>query len=98
MGSKERLDVFKDIAGQEAVSAFAVLVDQSVVLDKNTGKTVNKIKELTAQLESLEGAAARAAAILKDNLAGDIEQLGGSIQDLSISVLNAIGTDIRGFV
>ncbi|MDH0834043.1 phage tail tape measure protein [Acinetobacter johnsonii] len=98
MGSKERLDVFKDIAGQEAVSAFAVLVDQSVVLDKNTGKTVNKIKELTAQLESSEGAAARAAAILKDNLAGDIEQLGGSIQDLSISVLNAIGTDIRGFV
>ncbi|WP_335998476.1 phage tail tape measure protein [Acinetobacter johnsonii] len=98
MGSKERLDVFKDIAGQEAVSAFAVLVDQSVVLDKNTGKTVNKIKELTAQLESSEGAAARAAAILKDNLAGDIEQLGGSIQDLSISVLNAIRTDIRGFV
>lgn len=98
MGSKERLDVFKDIAGQEAVSAFAVLVDQSAVLDKNTGKTVNKIKELTKELENSEGAAARAAAILKDNLAGDIEQLGGSIQDLSISVLNALGTDIRGFV
>lgn len=45
-----------------------------------------------------EGAAARAAAILKDNLAGDIEQLGGSIQDLSISMLNALGTDIRAFV
>lgn len=98
MGSKERLDIFKDIAGQEAVSAFAVLVDQSSVLDKNTGKTVNKIKELTKELENSEGAAARAAAILKDNLAGDIEQLGGSIQDLSISVLNAVGTDIRGFV
>ncbi|MFW1997613.1 phage tail tape measure protein [Acinetobacter ursingii] len=98
MGSGERLDIFKDIAGQEAVSAFAVLVDQSALLDKNSGKTVNKIKELTKELENSKGAAARAAAILKDNLAGDIEQLGGSIQDLSISVLNALGTDIRGFV
>lgn len=98
MGSGERLDIFKDIAGQEAVSAFAVLVDQSALLDKNSGKTVNKIKELTKELENSKGAAARAAAILKDNLAGDIEQLGGSIQDLSISVLNAISTDIRGFV
>ncbi|MEC6125272.1 phage tail tape measure protein [Acinetobacter ursingii] len=98
MGSGERLDIFKDIAGQEAVSAFAVLVDQSALLDKNSGKTVNKIKELTKELENSKGAAARAAAILKDNLAGDIEQLGGSIQDLSISVLNALGTDLRGFV
>ena len=98
MGTGDRLDIFKDIAGQEAVSAFAVLVDQSAVLDKNSGKTVNKIKELTKQLERSEGAAARAAAILKDNLAGDIEQLGGSIQDLSISALNALGTDMRSFV
>ena len=98
MGTGDRLDIFKDIAGQEAVSAFAVLVDQSAVFDKNSGKTVNKIKELTKQLERSEGAAARAAAILKDNLAGDIEQLGGSIQDLSISVLNALGTDMSSFV
>ncbi|WP_314338411.1 phage tail tape measure protein [Acinetobacter guillouiae] len=98
MGTGERLDIFKDIAGQEAISAFSVLVDQSALFDKNTGKTVNKIKELTKELENSEGAAARAAAILKDNLAGDIEQLGGSVQDLSISVLNTIGTDVRDFV
>lgn len=98
MGTGDRLDIFKDIAGQEAISAFAVLVDQSAVFDKNTGQTVNKIKELTKELENSEGAAARAAAILKDNIAGDIEQLGGSIQDLSISMLNALGTDIRAFV
>lgn len=98
MGSGERLDIFKDIAGQEAVSGFAVLVDQSAVFDKNTGQTVNKIKELTKELENSEGAAARAASILKDNIAGDVEQLGGSIQDLSISMLNALGTDIRAFV
>ncbi|MFW2077508.1 phage tail tape measure protein [Acinetobacter sp. ULE_I010] len=98
MGSQERLDIFKDIAGQEAISAFAVLVDQSALFDEKTGQTVNKIKEMTKELERSEGAAARAAAILKDNLASDIEQLGGSVQDLSISLLNAVGTDMRGFV
>lgn len=98
LGTGQRLDIFKDIAGQEAVSAFAVLVDESVKLDTTTGKTVNNIKLMTKELENSEGAAARAAKILKDNLAGDIEQLGGSIQDLSISLLNVVGTDIRTFV
>lgn len=90
MGEAQRLDIFKSIAGQEAISAFAVLVDQSAVLDKNSGKTVNKIKELTKQLENSQGAAARAAAILKDNLTGDIENMGGAWQDLSISVKNVL--------
>ncbi|MBF7683902.1 phage tail tape measure protein, partial [Acinetobacter sp. B5B] len=98
MGNGVRLDIFKDIAGQEAISAFAVLVDQSALMDKNSGKAVNKIKELTKELEKSEGAAARAAKILKENLAGDIEQLGGSVQDLSISLLNALGTDLTNFV
>lgn len=98
IGSAERLEIFKNIAGQEAVSAFSVLVDQSAVFDENTGKTVNNIKKLTDELENSKGAAARAAAILKDNLAGDIEQLGGSLQDLSISMLSALGTDLRAAV
>lgn len=98
MGEAERLGIFKDIAGQEAISAFAVLVDQSAVLDENSGKTVNKIKELTVQLENSQGAAARAAAILKDNIAGDIENMGGAWQDLSISVANVLKNDLRGFI
>lgn len=98
LGEAGRLDVFKKLGGQEAISAFAVLVDQSTALDENTGKTVNKIKDLTNQLENSEGAAAKAAAILKDNLSGDIEQLTGGIQDLAISFLNVLGTDLRGFV
>lgn len=98
LGEAGRLEVFKKLGGQEAISAFAVLVDQSKVLDENTGQTVNKIKELTDQLENSKGAAAKAAEILKDNLAGDIEQLTGGIQDLSISFLNVLGGDIRAFV
>lgn len=98
LGEAGRLEVFKKLGGQEAISAFAVLVDQSVALDENTGKTVNKIKDLTNQLENSEGAAAKAAAILKDNLAGDLEQLTGGIQDLSISFLNVLGTDLRSLI
>lgn len=98
MGSAKRLDIFKDIAGQEAISAFAVLVDQSVQIDKTTGKTVNNIKQLTKQLEGAKGAAARAAAILKDNLAGDIENMGGAFQDLSIAVSNVMNSDLRALV
>lgn len=98
MGSGERLDILKDIAGQEAVSAFAVLVDQTAVIDETTGKTVNKIKQLTSELENSKGAAARAAAILKDNLAGDIENMGGAWQDLSISLNEILKADFRKFV
>lgn len=98
MGSAKRLDVFKDLAGQEAISAFAVLVDQSAQVDKTTGKTVNNIKLLTKQLEGAKGAAARAAAILKDNLGGDIENMGGAFQDLSIAFSNVMDSDLRALV
>ena len=98
MGSAQRLEIFKDLGGQEAISAFATLVDQAAVIDETTGKTVNNIKKMTTELENSKGAAAKAAAILKDNLGGDIEQLGGSLQDLSVSLLNALGGNLRGFV
>lgn len=98
MGEQDRLEIYKDLAGQEAISAFAVMVDQSQVIDETTGKTVNKIKQITKELEKSQGAAARAASILKDNLAGDIEQLGGSVQDLAISLTKVLGNDMRNFV
>ncbi|OTG94227.1 phage tail tape measure protein [Acinetobacter sp. ANC 3832] len=98
MGSQKRLELISDISGVEAASAMAVLVDQTSVLDENTGKTVNKIKQLTSELENSEGAAARAAAILKDNLAGDIENMGGAWQDFSISIQKVLGNDLRKFI
>ncbi|RYZ95077.1 MAG: phage tail tape measure protein, partial [Moraxellaceae bacterium] len=35
---------------------------------------------------------------LKDNIAGDIENMGGAWQDLSISVANVLKNDLRGFI
>lgn len=100
LGNAQKIDILKDIAGQEAVTAMGVLVDSTAVLDEKTGQTVNRVKELTKQLEMSKGAAARAAAILKDNLAGDIENLGGAWQDLSISVMKALDGKggLRGFI
>lgn len=98
MGSEERLALLSDISGTEAASAMAVLVDQTGMVDEKTGKVVNKIKELTSELENSEGAAKRAAAILKDNLTGDIENMGGAWQDLSIAVHKTLGDDLRKFV
>lgn len=98
MGSEERLALLSDISGTEAASAMAVLVDQTGMVDEKTGKVVNKIKELTSELENSKGAAAAAAKILKDNLAGDIENMGGEWQDLSISIQKVLGNDLRKFI
>ncbi|ENW82688.1 phage tail tape measure protein, TP901 family, core region [Acinetobacter sp. ANC 3929] len=98
MGSEERLALLSDISGTEAASAMAVLVDQTGVVDEKTGKVVNKIKQLTDELENSKGAAAQAAAILKDNLAGDIENMGGEWQDLSIAIQKVLGNDLRAFI
>lgn len=98
MGSEERLALMSDISGTEAASAMAVLVDQTSVVDEKTGKVVNKIKQLTTELENSKGAAAEAAKILKDNLAGDIENMGGEWQDLSIAIQKTLGNDLRKFI
>ncbi len=98
MGSEERLALLSDISGTEAASAMAVLVDQTGMVDEKTGKVVNKIKQLTEELENSQGAAAEAAKILKDNLAGDIENMGGEWQDLSIAIQKVLGNDMRKFI
>ncbi|RYL25922.1 phage tail tape measure protein [Acinetobacter piscicola] len=98
MGSQRKLELLSDISGVEAASAMAVLVDQTDLLDEKTGKSYNNIKKLTAELENSKGAAARAAAILKDNLAGDIENMGGAWQDFSISVKKVLDADLRKFI
>jgi len=98
LGDAGRIDAFKDIAGLEAVSAFAILADHTNSIDANTGQTVNNIKKMTLELENSNGAAKRAADILKDNMAGDIEQLKGAWDDLGITLKNVLDSDLRGFI
>lgn len=86
LSTDDRMDVFKGIAGQEHFSKLEPLVAATGVIDKNTGQTVNKFKELTTQLENSAGAAQKVADIQMDNLAGDIDQLKGAWESLSIAL------------
>lgn len=86
LSTDQRMDIFKGIAGQEHFSKLEPLVVATGVLDKNTGQVVNKFKELTAQLENSAGAAKKVADIQMDNLAGDIDQLKGAWESLSIAL------------
>lgn len=91
LSTDERMDVFKGIAGQEHFSKLEPLVAATGVLDKNTGQVVNKFAELTKQLQNSEGAAKKVADIQMDNLAGDIDQLKGAWESLSIALGGSSG-------
>lgn len=86
LSNSQRLDIYSSIAGVEAMSAMAVLVDQTAVLDEKTGQTVNKLYEMTQGLQQAGGAAAKVAAIQMDNLAGDLDAAKGAFETLSITV------------
>lgn len=64
-----------------------------IVLTKNTEKT----DELTASLNNAAGAGERAAAIMSDNLTGDVEKLSGAYDSLVLSN-NAATSVLREFV
>lgn len=81
-----KFDIFKSLAGEEHLSKFAVLVANSQVLDKNTGKVVNNITEFTKELENAKNLAGKVAETRLDNLAGDIDQMKGAWESMSIAL------------
>lgn len=86
LSADERMDIFKGLAGQEHFSKLEPLIASTGVLDEKTGKVVNKFKELTEQLKNSDGLAKKVADIQMDNLAGDIDQLKGAWESLSITL------------
>lgn len=101
LSADERMDIFKGIAGQEHFSKLEPLVASTGVLDEKTGKIVNKFEELTEQLKNSEGLAKKVADIQMDNLAGDIDQLKGSFESLSIALGGkggVLNSTLRNFV
>lgn len=86
MGADEQIQIFAGIAGLEHSSKLSTLVASTGVLDENTGKVVNKFKELENSLENSNGLAKQVADIQMDNLYGDIDQLKGAWDSLSIAL------------
>lgn len=86
LSTDEQIQIFAGIGGLEHGSKLAALVASTGVLDKNTGKVVNEFKELENVLLNSSGLAKKVADIQLDNLYGDIDQLKGAWESLSIAL------------
>ena len=85
----EQLDKAYSLVGEEAKSGFLAMMNAS---DADFDKLVES-------LNNAEGAAQKMADIRLDNLAGDMEQLGGAWETFQLSVMEGKGADgLRSFV
>jgi TP901 family phage tail tape measure protein len=85
MTQAEKAQALSMIFGKEAVSGMMVLISQGP----------EKFKEFTKALENSDGAAKKAADIMKDNLGGALEEMGGSLESAKISFGDALTPTIR---
>lgn len=85
----EQLDRAYSLVGEEAKSGFLAMMNAS---DADFDKLVES-------LNNAEGAAQKMADIRLDNLAGDMEQLGGAWETFQLSIMEGKGADgLRSFV
>ncbi|MEK3976055.1 phage tail tape measure protein [Psychrobacillus sp. FSL K6-1267] len=80
MTEADKVATIGKLVGTEAVSGFLALIKAGP----------EKIDKMTESLESSGGSAAKAAAIMKDNYSGSLEQLGGSIESAKIAFATPI--------
>lgn len=85
MTETQKAATLSSLVGREAVSGMLSLMEAGP----------DKINELTKSLENSGGASAEAAAKMKDNLNGALEQMSGAFETLSITVGNALTPAIR---
>lgn len=86
MGSAERKEIFKDIIGMEAGSAFSALIDDE-------GFAV--FKKLLSDLGNVEGEANRVATQMGDNLPGDIKAFNSAASEVSLTLGEALNPALR---
>ena len=85
----EQLDRAYSLVGEEAKSGFLAMMNAS---DADFDKLVES-------LNNAEGAAQKMADIRLDNLAGDMEQLGGAWETFQLSIMEGKGADgLRSFI
>lgn len=77
MGTADRAGLLKHIAGEEAVSALQVLVKQA-----GTGE----LQTFIQTLRQAQGEAGKTAAVMANNLAGDLSALNSAWEDLGIQL------------
>lgn len=89
MDKDQQMEIFKKIAGQEALAAMAELVDQA-----GSGALMEYIESL----EASQGVSERVAKQMSDNLKGDITALGSIKEGLQITMGELFMGNMRGGV
>ncbi len=82
---EEQLNYAKTIAGQEGISGWMALMNASQ----------EDVEELTDSIENCNGAAEEMAAIMQDNLAGQVTILQSSLEGLGISVYESMQEPLK---
>jgi TP901 family phage tail tape measure protein len=85
MTNAEKAAAMARIFGTEAVSGMLAVISQ--------GKP--KIDQYTTALKNSDGASAKAAAQMKDNLAGSLSKLNGAIESAKIGIEQALAPALR---
>jgi TP901 family phage tail tape measure protein len=80
LSQEQKLHAFQTIFGTEAMTGFLNLVDAGP----------QQIAELTKALEESDGASQKAAATMKDNLAGAVDNMKGAIETAKIQLTDAL--------
>lgn len=84
-GNMKQVALIADLTGLRGQKAAQNLADMFRV-DKETG--VSPFEKLAKELEQAEGTAERMSKLRMDTLGGDIEQLGGSVDELKIRLFD----------
>src|SRR5690606_275521 len=79
MGSADRLAALKDIFGEEPAAGMAELISQS---------GAGGILKYLEALKDHQGAAAKTAKVMGDNMTGDMDELSSALDDLRIEVFD----------
>lgn len=89
MGNAQRAEYLKQIAGEEAVSAFTTLVGKA-----GSGA----LQESINLIRNSQGEAERVAKTMADNITGDIDEVSSAWDDIGISIYNSIVDPLRTIV
>lgn len=81
MGEADRIAIFEDIGGREAIAGFSALIDKASTL-----KGVMELKKIENNMDSVRGTAQRMGDALSDNAQGKIVELGSAWEGLSITI------------
>ena len=83
--AEQQQNALVTLFGQEAMSGMMVLLEAGP----------EKLDELTRSLEQCEGTASEMANVRLDNLAGDIEEMGGALETAKLEIMDKLNPYLR---